>query len=195
MNRYYLDLKFQLPLFSDNSVIDQITNPDISVKPLDPSYINRGTIALDRFNPDLVNWLETLGVSPMCSDFFYRIPYNVGPIHTDGKPADKGKLNWIFGQDDQSIMYWYQLKHQRDGQYGVGAFGTGYTLYEEEDLDLVESGVIKGNPTLVNIGVPHRIINGSMKRLCVTMHLRDHKTGKEPTWDRCLEMFGQFIDT
>jgi hypothetical protein len=189
MNQYYIDLKFDIPLFQDESLVNEILDIEGKSKPVDQSYLNRGTIKTTQFNPALVEWLDKKGLSPLCSDFFYRVPHNVGPIHTDGKPGDVGKLNWIFGQDDQSIMYWYKPKADAVGEYGVGPFGTGYTLFNEDDLVLVESAAIKGSPTLVNIGVPHRIINGALNRLCITMHLTDHVTGKQPTWARCVEIF------
>jgi len=190
MNKYYIDLNFDIPLFLDTVIIDRLKNPETSYQSKNPSFINRGQLTRSEFNPKLIAWLEAKGLSHVASDFFYRTPWDVDQIHTDGLPRDVGKLNWVFGQDDQnSKMFWYSMKKDRPSQVGNTSFGTPWATFDEEDLILEESAVIKGTPTLVNIGVPHTIKNGSLARLCITMHLRDHLTGEQPTWARCIELF------
>jgi hypothetical protein len=176
-NDCFIDLDFEIPLFVDDSIIERIK----------ANNAQRGLIDVKDINPALTDWLNSKGMRPTMSEFFYKDPHDVQVIHTDGKPGDKGKLNWVFGQDQNSIMHWYKIKDiNQEKEIGMGTYGP-HALWEDNEIEYIGGWLIRGTPTLVNHGTPHRMINGGAKRLCISLIVRD-RDDNQPTWSKWLEM-------
>ena len=120
-------------------------------------------------NPKLVNFLLSKKIKIKHSETFYSTPFFVQPIHTDVLGGDIAKLNFVFGGKD-SIMNWYKIKPNINVPNKVTGAGTLYSEYTLDQVDLIETAEIK-MPCLVQVGVPHNIINDSEIRICVSLIL------------------------
>jgi hypothetical protein len=184
MNKYHIGLKFNIPLFTDDSIIEK--------------YFKFGSWRgssnqLSRLNPELIDWLTSKEMKPSACDYFVREPFESSIIHVDGPPepmGGKGKLNFVYGQDDNSKMNWFEAIDKN--KYKTYTYGIPLTVYDEDNVRLVESAVIAGTPSLVNVAEPHNIVNGANRRLCICLYLNDTRTNLSPTWDRCIEVFGEY---
>ena len=184
MNKYHIGLKFSIPLFTDESIIEKFFKFG--------SW--RGSSnQLSRVNPELIKWLASKEMIAVACDYFVREPFEPSFIHVDGPPdpqGGKGKLNWVYGQDDNSKMNWFEPIDR--SKYKTLHYGIPLTIYDEDNVRLVESATIAGTPSLVNVAEPHNIVNGANRRLCVCLYLKDKRTNESPTWDRCIEVFKEY---
>jgi len=102
MNKYHIGLKFNIPLFTDESIIEKFFHLGSA---------NGSPNQLARVNPELISLLTSKEMIPVACDYFVREPYDEMFIHVDGPPdpiGGKGKLNWVYGQDDNSKMNWFE---------------------------------------------------------------------------------------
>jgi hypothetical protein len=184
MNKYHIGLKFNIPLFTDESIIEKFFHLGSA---------NGSPNQLARVNPELISLLTSKEMIPVACDYFVREPYDEMFIHVDGPPdpiGGKGKLNWVYGQDDNSKMNWFEPIDKN--KYKTYHYGIPLTIYDKDNVRVVESSVIAGTPSLVNVGEPHNITNGANRRLCICLYLNDKRTNAAPTWDRCIEVFREY---
>jgi hypothetical protein len=116
-------------------------------------YFNKKSIDFfNKFNYNLVN-----------AELFYTPPYGQLPWHIDMyPPRDNIKINFIWGSDNHK-MEWGEIKnlHEITGIKKTEV-GTDYIGFKTSDIKTIDS--VKINfAAIVNVGIPHRIINYSNK--------------------------------
>ena len=87
MNKYHIGLKFNIPLFTDESIIEKFFHLGSA---------NGSPNQLARVNPELISLLTSKEMIPVACDYFVREPYDEMFIHVDGPPdpiGGKGKLS------------------------------------------------------------------------------------------------------
>jgi len=136
-------------------------------------YWNR--LPHDWINPEIVRFLESLGLTFRIIDYFYLKPYQSGVIHIDSHDQERtsiSKLNWSTSLDHKMNFYGYKdkvvTKKWQRIDHDIPAYTTSFN---SKDLNLLESYVIK-KPTLLDGNVPHNVVNGSEERHCFSIALR-----------------------
>lgn len=174
-NFYFLNL--DIPLFKEG----------VSYQDLPKDHISK----IDHkkyFNKEIFNFFEKLNLEIVFVETFFKYPGNKGYIHTDALGGDYVKLNWVFGGGD-SEMTWYSPKPGIKKTLSFTATKTPYLSYTENEVEEIARTQIK-NPTLVQVGVPHNVVNVTEERFCVSVVF---KNNKRPNMSEAVEIFKEYI--
>jgi hypothetical protein len=131
----------------------------VTVRECDTTKLGHFHATSKQLPPQLLAWLSARGVYVPHAEVFHTPAMGYLPIHVDGERlCNIVKLNWCYGKVG-SMMNWFKLK---DASKAIPmketVVGTKYLQPLPVDCQLVHSARISG-PTLVNVGVPHSIIN------------------------------------
>jgi hypothetical protein len=158
-----------------------------------PHYPERCHVDVDpaAISPYWYQLMERNGLYLLRVELFYGppdTPYTLG-IHIDHSYGDRSKINWVFGGEG-STMHWYRplAAHSKEVQFTP--VHSNYTMYEPNEVKLIHSNVIR-NPSLVQAGVPHNIINPGKERWCYSMVIMDPATNDNATFGRIKKIFGK----
>ena len=146
------------------------------------------------FDRDLQAWLATLGLCINFGEIFRTGPMTTTRIHVDGGMMDAAcKLNWTFGAKD-SRMVWWKPKHQVTNESPkITQKGTRYLDFDESECTMLGSAEI-GQPSLVNVGVPHNIINSTdQTRWCVSYTLGMIGKDENLQWPDAVSLLGSHL--
>jgi hypothetical protein len=145
-------------------VMDETSN-DVPGKMMvqDPSWIN----------PDFKEWIENqIGLFIADIEIFYSPPNYFMPIHTDGEAIhSEAKLNYMYGAPKSQMKWWMPREGIRPTKHRMAhanqAAAVGELVWTKEDcIELDSTEVME---TLVNVGIPHNIVNGKLPRKCVSV--------------------------
>jgi len=187
MTKYCADLELPIPLFK--STIDIIEFLKIN----NPTSARHFIINNELLNDDIVNFFTSNGLDIKFVEVFYR-PVGVNSyIHIDTqKPGDYVKLNWVFGGEG-STMCWYAIKENCLGSSHKTSISTYAIHYSSDDVTLLHSQKV-GQPTLVQVGIPHSINNNNLtERFCVSIIFGYTDQLGRPTFDNVYEIFKNYI--
>jgi hypothetical protein len=121
---------------------------------------------VDNINNDLFILMNSLGLEITDVEVFYVKPHVINTIHTDHHGGDYVKLNYIYGGKD-SHMVWYK---QKSNIIKTIDKTLDYVAFSPRDVDLIETHSIL-NSSIVQVGVPHNIINFEEPRYCFSISL------------------------
>jgi hypothetical protein len=174
MNEYCFNLDLDILPFREDIVLDDL--------PKDPWSL----ISVSQLNENLLNFLKDKGISISLVSSFYHYGEDLSQIiHVDAPEiCDMTKLIWVWG--DYHLMNWYMPiaknnfnptidKNSTNPDHGI----RNYSVYDRESLDIVYSSKI-GFPSLIQVGVPHHIVNFAGPRRSVTMVLHDNNGNTIP---------------
>jgi hypothetical protein len=181
---YYKHLKIDIPPVLDMSVLTQL--PDKGHVPVPMEYINK----------ELTDFMGHRGIYIKNADVFCSPPgFELG-IHVDGIVLSNNvATNWEYCDEFGAVMQWWKPKStenkivdpsKENAAYGVST--TPYALaWHKDEVDFLDECDIR-KPTLVNIGVPHSMINRThsyRKALSITWRYK----GRDLEWDDAIELF------
>jgi hypothetical protein len=154
----YSYLNLDIPLFKNG-----VSENDVPKLPMKALVID------DYINPELVKFFDTLNlhITYLASFFKKRGHTGKGSVHVDATGGDYVKLNWVFGAGE-SLMCWYEPKDNFNKSISINVANTSYVQYEDFEVNLIDSAPIK-NPTIVQVGIPHNVINATEDRLCISV--------------------------
>lgn len=148
MKRFSADL--QLPFETDMQAL--------VIAARTPTTLMHYPFSIDNMDPRVLEFLSDFGLTFSHMEVFHTPPLSTLPIHIDGpRQSNLVKLNWCFGAPG-SKMLWWKLKQGTVMKEGVTPVDTRYLFAEQRDCVMIEAARI-GTPTLVNVGVPHSILN------------------------------------
>jgi hypothetical protein len=196
MNKYCVDIDLKVPLLRDPLSLEKYKGSHHSV------IITRED-KRNFLHPDLLKIFDDLNLKIWLITIFYKIPdssnaeggYN---IHVDGDPylspdkqlRDVMKINWVFNPGN-SIMNWYQPKTGIDKSVSTSVVKTYYVKYTLDEVDLVHSQALH-NTHIVQIGVPHDVLNVDVPRHCVSVALA-YQNDRRLTMDEGIDLFKKYI--
>jgi len=160
-----------------------------------PHYDQRCHVDVD---PVVVNpyWIEFLQQNQLVFDrmeLFYGPPdtaYTLG-IHIDNGPGDRGKINWVFGGAG-CTMHWYKVIANAPKPMLDTPVGSKYNIFDPDEVRLLSSvTTVPDHPTVVQVGIPHNIVNPGAERWCYSMVVSDPKTNDNVTFGRLKRLFGK----
>lgn len=171
-----MDLKINPLQDIDMSVLKLKSHTNLSIR----RYINRA----------LLDLLASHNVYLHHAESFFRDPFHTQPIHIDTAPGDYAKLNYVYSTGS-SVMNWYCVKPNVKINTKITTIGTKYVGLDLSEVQLIESHAI-GFPSLVQVGIPHNVVNGSAERLCVSLVLAD-KSGFKLTMAESIRRLNTYI--
>jgi len=182
MQKYIQDL-----IFNIEPIIEPITNycsgPALQ-------HIN---IPNKHVNLALIQLLREHGIQPISTvQLFYTPPNKQRLIHIDDFPGGNYvKLLWQTGGKD-SLMRWYEPKNKDIiKKPSITVVNTRYTRFDNSEVNYVASFPI-GYPSIVQVGVPHDIINFDEPRYVLSIMLCDMNRNRL-TMDVAINVFSKFI--
>jgi len=198
MNRYCVDLGIDLPLFNTQlSPIEFLKSRPIWAN----NIINNKELAkhskLDintELRQEVKDFFDKYNMFIEVVEIFYLFPYGSMSIHNDrAVPGDFSKVNWIYGGKD-SVMNWYKVLNGSGG--GAPLYTTPINSpslqYRPHEVELVHTQTV-GQPSLVQVGCPHNVVNGSEERFCVSVVFKHKSTRSRVTMQESLEIFKNYI--
>jgi hypothetical protein len=73
----------------------------------------------------------------------------------------------------------------------MSATNTSFVQYKDFEVNLIESAPIK-NPTIVQVGVPHNVINVTEDRLCVSLVIAKKGLRQKVRMQQALDIFKDY---
>lgn len=189
-----LDISWANPKYKDEAIrsITARKFPIHNIWQLPKNYIN----------PELVDLMRGMGFTGLKGYFFTTPPNSSSIIHVDSNVPmnDKWALNWSWGSDDHD-MTWYLLKQDYKPKMMRDAVATGaYTKFLDfspDSVELLDTTVVEeSSPTVVKIGIPHRVENRS-SNVRWSVSIRDEgildPANKDKGWDYIVEKIAKYI--
>jgi hypothetical protein len=127
----------------------------------------------DIINNDLFILMNRLDLEITDAEVFYVKPNITNTIHTDHHGGDYVKLNYIYGGKD-SYMAWYRQKPEIIKNVDKTLDYVAFSLHEVELIE--KQSILNLNSSIVQVGIPHNIINFEEPRYCFSISLC-HKGG------------------
>jgi hypothetical protein len=147
-------------------------------------------IPINDINFNLIKLLYSLGLRIQLVELFYTSPHSVTPVHIDASGGDYTKMNFIYGGND-SKMGWYSTKPNINKLVNSSNIGTPYVSFELSDVDLIDQQIVKF-PSIVQVGIPHNILNYEEPRYCLGIVIAKIKGGRI-NMNESLEKFKNYI--
>ena len=148
-------------------------------------------ISQEYLNSELYTFLKKRNLIITLAEFFYNPPDRKTTIHTDAEGGNYTKLNWVFGGTTSS-MCWYKENISNSSIKEKTTIGTDYITYDPHNVSLISKATIKF-PSIVQVGIPHNIINGNEERYCLSIVFFNSKNHR-PTMEESLMIFHDLID-
>ena len=148
---------------------------NFNVYPLDgkikllPHQDHLRKLNLKLINPKLSCIFDSLGITVNSLQHLSYPPYFKGTIHTDNDGGDYVKLNWIYNGFD-SILNWYKPINDVEKNKNVVSKEYTFIQYDESEVELLYSQSVT-LPSLIQVGIPHNVINFNEPRECLSMVL------------------------
>ena len=178
--QHFSFLTLDMPLFK----------PGVDITDLSKKYIS----ILDyktHIHDDILNFFDLLNLQIILVETFFKGPGSSGHVHVDDAGGDYVKLNWAFG-GGESKMCWYSLNHTTNDTVRKTAANTSFTPYPDDQVTEIEKVEIR-NPTIVQVGVPHNIIDVTEDRYCVSFVFKDKTTNRRLTMEESRNRFKDFL--
>ena len=178
MNPYCNPLTLTIPPLVEGYDITQITEAHKSIN-------------INQINPEIKELLSNIGITVSWIEIFYRKAKQNSRIHVDNSLSDFTKINWVYN-GKHSRMFWFSVKNQAILKpASTTIVDTKYITYDFSEVDTVYSTTITG-PALVQVGVPHLVINPMEDRYCLSFVLNDLK-GNRLTMAQSYELLIDYI--
>ena len=145
----------------------------------------------DLLNDEFHLWLKDLGCKVFFAEVFYTPPNTNMIWHIDTQTqSDFVKINFVWGSTNH-LMQWGRLKTPKPITPNVTLAGTKFLEFKDYEVEVVESTTIK-TPTVVKIGVPHRVVNRDTSgRWCLSANIHDQH-GNRLTIDQASQVFSVY---
>ena len=132
---------------------------------------------IDSINPEIKTLLEKLGIHVSWVECFYKKAFSMGSIHCDNSGGDTVKLLWVYGGTN-STLNWYSIKDNNNNKtLSLTEANTQYIEYSYNEVIHVHSDLLL-KPALVQVGIPHCVINYKEDRYCLCFVLSDSNNNR-----------------
>jgi hypothetical protein len=157
---------------------------------LDTSAITRVKVRHVQFdindlNPEFTEYLKKLNLHVSFAEIFYTTPNITSGIHIDVRHGDISKLNYIYGGAG-SQMCWYNPISSTIGEQKITAVDSKYIAFTSEQVTLAYTDSLI-EPSVVQVGAPHNVVNGNHDRHCLSMVIIENK--RRVSMSRAAEIF------
>jgi hypothetical protein len=114
-----------------------------------------------RLDPRLLELFSERDIGISHCEAFHTPPNRWLPIHIDhDRIGNMTKLNFCFGAKGSKMTWWAPRDPTKIPEYRISVIGTKYIYFDMKDCRIVGQTEI-GQPTLVNVGQPHSVMNST----------------------------------
>ena len=157
----------------DTGVITRIQRPHV-----------RFTVS--QLNNEFVEYLNNLNLHIAFVEVFYTKPNIITDIHIDASPGDITKINFIYNGLG-SKMVWYKPINDTCGEKKITSVDSNYVAFNKDEVTPIYADTLD-KPSIVQVGVPHNIINDNQARHCLSIVITEND--QRVTMERAIEIFG-----
>jgi hypothetical protein len=168
-----------------------------SVNPLIPEFDmimctkSHTRLPVSKINPEMKKILNDIGIYINHVELFYRQPNNIGGIHVDETGGDFTKINWVYGGKDSKMVWCTILPDIEKNIISETIANTFYVTYTRDEVDIAYYTEMQG-PYLVQVGVPHYVINPIENRYCLCFVLTN-ANGNRLTMEDSRKILSKYI--
>ena len=151
---------------------------------------------LNIISNEVMDWFKKMGCSVTVGEIFYTPPNNNLSWHIDGSKDghifDYVKFNFVWSDHNTHYMQWGKLVDpSRKPSISYNATGSSQMIFNSPEIIETKS-VTANKPILVNVGVPHRVINdGDTGRWCLC--LIPKKNDARISFNDALKIFSEYV--
>jgi hypothetical protein len=183
---YSVDLNLPLPLF------DTHLSPVEFLKLNDQHLSRHFKLNINVLSKDLLEFFKEHDLAVRLVEIFYRPAGTASRVHVDTQePGDYAKLNWAYGGEG-SVMNWFSIKDDDKGAIDSTPVSSYAWYYNKSEVTLVHSAEV-GQPSLVQVGIPHSVENVTTERFCVSIVFEYTESGQRPTFNQAYNIFKDYI--
>ena len=184
--KFYQPLNLPFESFNKDQIISDVKES------FDPTKLSIWKIDVDRFTKELHSLVESLGCNIFYAELFHTPPRKNLVWHIDTEvPSDIMRINFVWGSNNQ-FMQWgdtVEKIYQKNIQPTVT--GTVSINFKEHQVRVIESYAIS-TPTIVHVGVPHRVVNyDTASRFCLSINL--HKGNSKLMFAEAVDLFSEYV--
>jgi hypothetical protein len=143
-------------------------------------------IPLEEVSSHFVDFLAQRNLKIFLVEMFYNPPFKVSRIHIDALGGDYSKINFVYG-GEKSLMCWYQTDVVKN-QIDYTNINTRSVDYRADEVVLAHRRTVR-SPSIVQVGVPHNIINAARARWCVSVVPVSADTQKRLSFQDTVSLF------
>jgi hypothetical protein len=159
MLTYCVPLNLNLPIVADS----------FDVAKLQQQYHTKISVT-EAINPQVIDLFNNLAVRIHAAESFYSPPGFCGRAHVDSFGGDYVKVNWVSGGAGCQML-WYSTTSSIVKDAAITSIGTQAVVYAADQIALQYQTELH-SPSIVQVGVPHHIINQNQARLCISLIIK-----------------------
>lgn len=192
----YRCLKLPAEFINQKEITEQYSNTE----GFDPAKNKQWRI--DGGNPDIFNanaydWLKQFNCEIGVCEIFYTAPKSGIRWHIDMSGftpiTDYVKINFVWGPERDHYMQWGEsIIPIEEHEVGYNMVGSPHMIFKNEEVNITESLIID-KPTLLRVGIPHKVINDSDKgRWCLCLIPKSIGGGRL-LWPKSIDLFKDYV--
>jgi hypothetical protein len=190
MPAYYRHLNIPNDPFNKQSLMDRVRDNDMHKVRMWKHWSYKDPV----FKPEFHAWLDSLGCYVANAEVFY-IPAGEQLVwHLDmWPPQDHVKINFVWNAPNHTMQWGKCINPAKQIDIAWTPMNTHYVSFEPEEIELVEQTKVREeNPILVNVGVPHKVINRSdVARWCLC--IVPHYDKKRILFEDAVKIFSEYV--
>jgi hypothetical protein len=109
-------------------------------------------------------------------------------------PQNFIKINFVWNSDDHDMLWGQCTNPVKKINVSTTTMNTEYVQYEDREIELLEKTKIKEDfPIIVNVGVPHKVINYSTPNARWCLSIVPHYDKKRILFNDALKIFNEYV--
>lgn len=150
-------------------------------------------VPLTDISPEFMSILNSRGLDLLLAELFYNPPRKISKIHVDALGGNYSKINFVYG-GKKSLMCWYTINDgvpKRD-EVDYTSIDTRSYNYSLEEVTLRHRQTLH-SPSIVQVGIPHNIINAFEPRWCLSLVIVNNKSRRRVSMQDTLKIFHDLL--
>jgi hypothetical protein len=163
----------------------------LDLEPLTKPYNRYGTdksikVPTEDISSQFVDFLLQRNIAISFIELFYNTPFRISPIHVDGPSGDYAKINFVYG-GPKSVMCWYNANTPKT-EISHTHLNTRYISYKSNEVTPTHRQNVH-SPSIVQVGIPHNIVNTGQPRWCISVVPMSAKTQQRIPFQNMVDLF------
>lgn len=193
LSNYFRFVRFPVTCFNKEQILNELAEYDLTIKttPAGRHWRNWGH-RTHIITPEFHEMLSRIGCEVLEAEVFYTAPYSALPWHIDmNPPADNAKLNFVWGNTDHKMNFGEVRDFTALHETSTTKAGSQYVEFAPHQIS-PKISVCLNQPTLINSGKPHNIVNWSPDgRWCLSVIITQR--GSRILFNDAVTLFSEYV--